>query len=314
MAQLVKLTNCISRYESDVYRYSSRFNRLKTDRWDRLKMDWGKRKHERKIYEYEEIVNSSFGIEGEDRAVWKKWIPFLKKKQEGSIAPKEDESFFPHLRKPISSIEALKKAYLEELYSFQLTWATSTIHEKSYLNRDLKYDPFLAMLVKSLPDTYMLFYKPVIAIRRAEVEMEVMIVTPTEMWLIHCLGGDDHTIYKPFNDRYWTKDRKPSEERIVHPHIPIKRMKSVIYEVFQKEGMTYPIKTAVVAKDSYIDMPRVDTKVSMIDKRTFPGWYEKLKRHKSPIKHQQLKVTEVLLNHCTTESHPREQSDDQKLS
>ncbi|RNA70403.1 hypothetical protein [Alteribacter keqinensis] len=270
-----------------------------------MKTDWQRRRHHLSTYNYEEIVNSSYNVEGEGRSTWKTWIPFLNKKEINGEPQAEEDAFTPLLNKPISSLEALKKAFMEELYAFQLTWASSTISEKSHVKQSLKYDSFLARLTKTLPDTYMIFYRPVMNVRKAQVEMEVMIVTPTEVWLVHALEGDGNAIFKPLNDRFWIKEQKSYEEKLVHPQVSIKRMRSVIQEILAGNDISYPVKTVVIAKDSFIDLPRNDSSLTVIDKRTFPAWYEKLQRNKSPIKYQQLKVTELLLRHCDTTADSR---------
>jgi hypothetical protein len=47
MAQLIKLDDCISRYEQDIYRYSGQFIRLKQERWRELKETWESGRSER---------------------------------------------------------------------------------------------------------------------------------------------------------------------------------------------------------------------------------------------------------------------------
>ncbi len=307
MAQLVKLDDYISRYQLDVYRYSSRYNRLKAERWDRLKNDWNKRKERYKSYAYDEIVTSSYGIETEKRTIgWKRWLPFGKGNNDKKAIREEDRlSFSETFERPISSIEALKKTFHEELYSFQLNWASSTVTEKSYVKKSYVYDPFLAFLVKKLPDTYFLFYYPVFNVRKAQIELDIIIVTPTDIWLLHALPGNNQTIYQPYNDRFWVKNQKPEEEKILNPTIAVNRMKSVVSDVLREKNLTYSIKTAIIAKESFIDLPRKDHRLAIYDKRTFLEWFEPQKKNRTPVKHDQLKVTGAILNQCETNSELR---------
>jgi hypothetical protein len=40
MAQLIKLLDYVSRYETDLYRYPSQFVRLKKQQWEKMKQHW----------------------------------------------------------------------------------------------------------------------------------------------------------------------------------------------------------------------------------------------------------------------------------
>ena len=42
--------------------------------------------------------------------------------------------------------------------------------------------------------------------------------------------------------------------------------------------------------------------IELLDKRKFPGWFEKMRRVSAPLKHQQLKGAQALLDYCQTTS------------
>ncbi|TMW71779.1 hypothetical protein [Alteribacter natronophilus] len=299
MAQLVKLADYISRYETDLHRYSSRYPRLKTERWERLKHNWETERKKPLIRDYEEIVTSSWGMEA--GSVWKrmvKQVPFLRRK---NVTKEEtdggrDVSF----NRPVSSLDSLARSFREELYQFQLSWASSTISETSAISSRFEQDTLLARMVKDLPDTYFILYSPVFRVRQAEVELGVIIITPVEIWLLQPLDGDEHTIYSPLNERFWNRQSRSGTEKIIHPGTALKRMASVVKEILQEQGHPAKLKPALVAKNSFIDIPDNNRIYRIIDKRSFPGWFEQMRKNHSPIKSDQLKVTNTLLDYCVT--------------
>lgn len=73
-----------------------------------------------------------------------------------------------------------------------------------------------------------------------------------------------------------------------------------------------PVRQGVLAPSSMIDNKIVGTKVEMIDKRTYPEWLTKMKRHPSPVKGLQLKTAAALLKHTHTVACERESTEDKE--
>ena len=48
-----------------------------------------------------------------------------------------------------------------------MKWASSTLREKSYVDPRFMRDSLLRMLLQTLPDNYLLFYYPILQIRKA---------------------------------------------------------------------------------------------------------------------------------------------------
>ncbi|UCZ52333.1 hypothetical protein LGQ02_16005 [Bacillus shivajii] len=303
MAQLVKLSDYISRYEIDLYRYTSRYTRLKKERWENAKREWIRSKegnHTTSI-PTNNILDQS--LKGRFRK-----LPWFTKKKEENLEANGN------LQREIKnkSEEAFKESFKEEIFQFQLNWASSTISEKSRIKPQFKFDHWLTLLTKDFPDSYILFYKPVLILKKAPVDLEVILVTPTELWLIAPLEGDESTIYDEVSDRFWLKRTNDREEKILHPAIQLKRMRTVAEHLLLQEELSFPIRTVIIAKDGYIDVPQASQRIKMLDKRTFPEWFEKMRQNRTPMKHQQLKVSDALLKHSLTVSEVRGESLDEE--
>ncbi|MCR6095467.1 NERD domain-containing protein [Salipaludibacillus agaradhaerens] len=300
MAQLVKLSDYVSRYEIDIYRYPSRYVRLKRERWERVRQDWETRKkgfQDLPLWHSYEDNSESFIQKSLRKLPWKK-----SEIQEEVELPTRTE--ITH-----HSLEKLKQSFREELFQFQLNWASSTISEKSHVKRSYYYDKFLYYLLQNLPDTFFVFYEPVFFMKKAPVDLDVIILTPTELWLIKPLSGNDHTIYQTETDRFWKKSENGVEERLLNPFVTLKRMKTVVETILTENHITLPVKMAVVAKDSFIDVPPVSKRVNLVDKRQIENFKKLLLKNQTPIKHQQLKVAETLLAHSLTISENRLQEE-----
>ena len=71
-----------------------------------------------------------------------------------------------------------------------MKWASSTIVEKSfpdqryYRNENLKY------LLQRFPDTFLFLYEPIFLLKKAPIEMEVILISPTEVWCLSFLDQE----------------------------------------------------------------------------------------------------------------------------
>ncbi|MFA9559080.1 hypothetical protein ACERII_17355 [Evansella sp. AB-rgal1] len=277
MAQLVKLNNYISRYESDVYRYSSRFVRLKRDRWNKLQRTWNNQTVEEE--------------HNDQKRSWKQW--FLRKKLEV-----KELDITTHSQ--TISKQQLREIFLTEMLQFQINWASSSVFEISNVKRKYFHDSLLQTLLKELPDSFFLFYEPVFLSKKAPVELSIVLLTPTELWLISPILGSTKTIFHHDSERFWVKEDGNSETKILSPIISLKRMRTVIEPIFLEKGISIPIRTLVLAKDSYIDIPKSQYKIKLIDKRNWQQWIQTQKSQSIPLKHHQLKTVDVLLANCAS--------------
>ncbi|WP_444684037.1 hypothetical protein [Alkalicoccus luteus] len=291
MAQLVKLADYVSRYEIDIYRYPSRYVRLKKERWQRIKADWEatRREGEGPLFQHYE-----------EKGTWKKARMLLAKNWKKKTQEEMDLPSNWELRH--QSVDALREQFVKELLSFQLNWASSTVSEISAIAPVHRNDPLLNWFLTSFPDTFFLFYEPVLMAGQAPVECDTLLLTPNELWVLHVLPGDGTTIYSSQGTRYWEKREGESRETLLHPSVSIRRTVTVLQQILQGSGIK--LKTAVLCPDGYIDTGK-NNRLEFYDKRSMSLFQNSLRKMTTPIKADQLKAAEQLLDAGLTVSENR---------
>src|SRR5699024_2963973 len=118
--------------------------------------------------------------------------------------PKEEEteeSFWP--RREID----LKYYFLEQLYPFQLKWATSTLVEKSFMSERYLNDPLLKNLLMRFPDNIFVMYEPLFEIKQAPVELDIILITPIGIEVVHFMDPKHpEAVISAGDERTWTID------------------------------------------------------------------------------------------------------------
>ncbi|WP_175990636.1 nuclease-related domain-containing protein [Bacillus sp. Marseille-Q1617] len=305
MAQLIKLQDYVSRYETDLYRYPSQFVRLKKQQWEKMKLHW-ESGGTFSSPEKEEI-------EKEKSSVTRKFISFFKKKEndesgeDASLMQKDDDEIELEMgmHPDITSEEELKKHFLDSVFEFQLRWASSTISEKSYVDNSYCYDERLKYLLQRFPDNTLVLYYPVFKIKNAPVELEVILITPTGIWCLSFLEFEDGTAYIGSGDRFWEKKWGDSETRVLNPLISLRRMERIIQQIVEYAGVELPVHKAVLSRNGYVDYPQAPAGYRFIDKRTHESWFNQQRSSRSPIKSVQLKAAKAILEYCQTTSFKR---------
>lgn len=301
MAQLVKLADYVSRYEIDIYRYPSRYVRLKKERWERLKQDWEATRSDYPtlplMQHYEERVST----------LWDRTKGIFKRSSKE--ATKEEVKLPTDWQLRHKTMEELRAAYSQELFAFQINWASSTVSEISRLKHSYYQDKLLHFFLTELPDTFFIFYEPVLYARNAPVDCDIIILTPASLWIVNVLEGDEETIYSSLEGRYWQKRQGDHKEAVLHPSVSLKRSKTVIQSILEAKNLQVNIKTAVMAKDSYIDVGQGSQSSKLIDRRNLHEFKESMLKMTAPIKHTQLKIADVLLDASLTISESRDFSD-----
>ncbi|MBK3496064.1 NERD domain-containing protein [Viridibacillus sp. YIM B01967] len=328
MAQLVKLQDYTSRYQIDLKRYPTQFVRLKLMQWERMKKEWESGedlshwKHENETEEVEEKSRNHFfkkmfsfsrkkkeqpwEQEHEQDDEWQEGIPHHKE-MDGDDIPEELSTldFEPNILYHPQSMEELKRMYIDQLFHFQLKWASSTLREKSYVDPKYHRDSLLRALTQNLPDSYLLFYYPIFQLKKAPIEMGIILLTPTDCLCIQVLEEEDQAAFIGSGDRFWLKKVGKTDKKVLSPLISLKRMESILKQLFSHDQIDIPIHKIVLSRNGYIDYPGSTYGVNFIDKRKFPEWFSQLKRNPSPMKHMQFKAAQTLLNTVQTTSFHR---------
>lgn len=304
MAQLVKLLDYVSRYENDLSRYPTQYIRLKNSQWKRMKTQW---EHGAYLSEGSHIPE-----EAEEQAEEGKWYSPLFRlfgnrkerlvEQEANETEEEGQDnadvldFNPNIIYNPKNEEQLRKLYLDQLFHFQLKWASSTMMEKSNLDAGFMRDSLLRSFTQQLPDSYLLFYYPILKVKKAPVELDILLITPIECLCITVLEGEDAAAFIGEGDRFWTKKYGDKESRVLNPLIGLNRMEKIVSGVFAAQEIDFPIKKLVISRNGYIDYPGIPYDTDIIDRKTYEEWFNTLRKLTVPMKYNQFKAAQSILD------------------
>ncbi|MFL0584419.1 nuclease-related domain-containing protein [Solibacillus silvestris] len=321
MAQLIKLQDYISRYEIDLARYPTQFIRLKQNQWERIKYQWQTGETIERWEHIEEEVQ-----EEKKKSLFQKLFPFKKdvpeEEQEdiekvtitnewaveGDSHQEEDTTlnFEPNLVYTPKTLEELKKMFIDQFFHFQMKWASSTLREKSYVDPKFMRDTLLRSLLLTLPDNYLVFYYPILRVKKAPIELDIIIMTPTECLCITVLEQESQAVYIANSERFWLKKDGKNEKKVLSPLIQLNRMEKVVEQIFHQNNIELPIRKVLLTRNGYIDYLGTMYGISFVDKRKFPEWMEQLKHSVSPMKHMQIRGAQAILNTVQTTSFHRD--------
>lgn len=206
----------------------------------------------------------------------------------------------------VGSLDELKQNYLNQLLRFQMRWGSSTILEKSFVDQSFFLDERLRFFLQRFPDTFLLLYKPVFLLKNAPVEVDVILLSPTDAWCLTFLEAEEDAAFTGSNERFWLKRHHLHEnKKVLNPMLSVNRMEKIAAQLFSLYEVSLPIKKAILSRNGYIDYPLAPFDVTLLDKRTFPEWFQKMRNLSSPLKHQQLKAAQAMLDYCQTTSSRR---------
>jgi hypothetical protein len=311
MGQLIKLQDFVSRYEHDIYTYPSRFVRLKKQQWERTKENW----------ENEGLDASNLTLrapsdwieEDTDHPLFLQKLKGLFRRShnedqqvvgQGEVVqsmedPLQFSTSFDH---KLQTVEELKQQFLDQLYRFQLKWASSTLTEKSDFPPKFYYEENLKFFLQRFPDTFLVLYHPIFLLKKAPVEVDVILLTPTDVWCITFLEEENSAVFVGSNDRFWLKRVQNEEKKVLSPLLSLNRTERIIRNIFKLHEIELPIHKLIISRNGYIDYPNAPFDVKFAEGRNFEQWFQSMRSLKSPLKHIQLKGAECLLQYCQTTS------------
>lgn len=318
MAQLIKLQDYISRYEIDPKRYPTQYIRLKQSKWRRMKEEWEEEPTIEELWEEDEELE----LKEKKSSIFQKINPFRRKKKEMAYEdlfekdttekiPKEqhdDEDFYgikfdPHLLYRPQTLIELHKMYLDQLFSFQLNWASTTMREKSNMEPKYQRDSFLKDLLQQLPDTFFVFYEPILLVKKAPVELGIIIISPTDCYCIQLVEAEESATFSgTHSDRFWVKRIGERTKNIINPMIALNRMEAIMKNLFEQQQIDMNIQKIMLSRTGYIDYPGSSYGMEFIDRRHHESWFEQLKKHHSPMKLDQFRAMEVIVKNTQTTS------------
>lgn len=324
MAQLVKLQDYISRYQIDLARYPTQFVRLKKNQWERVKHQW-ETGEEIQRWEHIETEVAEETIGKPRFSFLKRFLPNQRQQEEEEqeqdvetvdVSNELDEDYIhdeetmlhfePNIVYNPQTLEELKRMFIDQFFHFQLKWASSTVREKSYVDPKFMRDSLLRTMLQGLPDSYLVFYLPILRIKKAPIELDILILTPTDCYIVKVLEEENHAVYVGSGERFWTKKIGKNEKKTLSPMIDLARTESIVSQLFQQEGIDMPVRKVILSRNGYIDYPGSVYGVQFVDKRKFSEWMQQLKRSVSPMKHMQIRAAQSILKSAETTSFNRD--------
>jgi hypothetical protein len=320
LGQLIKLQDYVSRYEIDIYRYPSQYIRLKKQQWNQILSAWESgsldslsknAQNKNEIYErFQSLqednkksvfkpIRQLFSKVRKNEDDFTVDLPNLRSKADDNEEITTDD-FFASFESTPNSIDELKLDFLENLFKFQMKWASSTIREESFVEPAFNVDKDLKYFLQRFPDTYLLMYKPVFVLKHAPIEVDIIMVSPTTTWCITILEGERESVFLGSKERFWIERNGESEKKVLSPLIGLNRMEKIVKKVFQLYDVDMPIKKVILNRTGYFDYPYPPFDVDFIEKRNYDGWFTNLRSLSSPLKHVQLKAAQALLIYCQT--------------
>lgn len=309
MGQLIKLQDYVSRYEQDIFSYPSRFVRLKKQQWDKIRNTWEKGSEPSAFIEEPAIPD---WYEEEKEPLFTRLKGFLRRGKSEAEANEVDETtsnedesaftFTPTITSHANTIEELKQHFLEQLFNFQMKWASTTITEKSFVTKGHYYDERLKFFLQRFPDTFLVLYNPIFLLKKAPVEVEIILITPTDVWCLSFLEKEDLAVFVGSNERFWTKRNQEQDEKVLNPLLALNRTEKICKQILNMYDIPLPIRKAVLTRNGYIDYPAAPYDTQFIEKRNYDKWLQNMRGNRTPLKHVQLKAAQVLLQYCQTTS------------
>ena len=299
MAQLVKLQDYISRYENDLTRYPTQFIRLKRYQWERMQIQWENGSN------HSMWKDTTVDVEPEEKKKFSSLFRMFSPRREEiplvdtDVEISEDEdnfNFNPNIIHKPTTIEQLRTLYLDQLFHFQLKWASSTLRDKSRVNPKYMRDTLLRTFTQQLPDSYLLFYEPIISLQKATVELNIIIVTPVECMCITVLEEEDMSVFIGSGDRFWTKKSGDKETKILNPLISLNRMEKIISRLIIEKDISFPVKKYLISRNGYIDYPTSAFDVEIVDRRSYDDWFSSLRMLTTPLKFAQFQAAQAILD------------------
>ncbi|MBP2241462.1 hypothetical protein J2Z40_002025 [Cytobacillus eiseniae] len=317
MGQLIKIQDYVSRYEQNIYLYPSRYVRLKKQQWGKLKNAWenndaslftGPQEVAKDWLEEEKkpLVNKIKGfwkLGKKDKEEEEELEPLELHKQMNEETNEEDVlRFEANFTYRPDTVEELKHQFLDQLFRFQMKWASSTLTEKSFVEKAFYYDEKLTFFLKRFPDTFLVLYSPIFLLKKAPVEVETIIITPTGIWCVSILEEENDAVFIGSKERFWVKRVKGVEKKGLNPVLALNRTGKIVQQIFRMNEIDLPIHKVVLCRNGYIDYPSPPYDIELIEKRNYDEWFNGMRNLRSPLKHIQLKAAQALLQYCQTSS------------
>ncbi|KMK77794.1 NERD domain-containing protein [Alkalihalobacillus pseudalcaliphilus] len=292
MAHLIKLADYVSRYQGEFNQYVNQFTRKKKEHWYYIKTEWEQsqwRKPDQMVMEESSPINH------------KKLNPFMKKlKKLTHFIQQQTTTDLDPKEASENQLQRKREEFLDLMFESQMTWASSSLGERSNLDSFYFGDKHLKSFCTRIPDNFFLLYHPTFFVKNAEVEMEVIVISPSEIYCVTILEGENLSVFEASSERFWIEYIHQKQQKRLSPLLSLSRMSNVIQYILKKEQLSFPIRKVVLSPESMIDNKLQGSTVEFVDKRNYKQWMDKLTKTSSPIKRTQCDLALILLSYCQT--------------
>jgi hypothetical protein len=292
MAQLVKLYDCISRYETNPFHYPTQYIQLKQARFKSLNNQWEKENAQESLHPF---------LQENQNQLKRPWNPFIKRQNMGVRVV---ERSLPETK------TQLIQHFLDELYPFQITWATSSLSHYSSATRLEKGRDTLKYLLQRFPDIYLIMYHPIFAIKNASIEGDIIMISPLGIDIIYLLDHPAGAKIIVTDERTWMMEQSTSKQMIMSPILSLKRMERIVKSILQKNQIDFPIEKTIVSRTNQFIIHTAPYQTKLIDQTVYPSWFEGKRSLTSSLKSIQLKAMAAILEHSQTTAYPRREWED----
>ncbi|MGM7682178.1 NERD domain-containing protein [Cytobacillus sp. Hm23] len=314
MGQLIKLQDYVSRYEIDTYRYPSQYIRMKKQQWNGIRVAWENGDLAAKEdFDHENDTGWDSLLDNKDDNILLKLKSMFQRKQRDSqinnnIVNHEEnndnkvEWRLFHKDNSPETLEELMQLFLDRLFQIQLKWASSTIREKSLIDRDFFQNQEIKFFLQRFPDTFLVLYKPIFLAKHAPVEFDIVVITPIQTYCIALLEDEKDSVFIGSHKRFWLKKHEGKENKVLSPTISLNRMEKIIRNIYDIHEIEMPVKKIILNRSGYVDYLDKPIDLEIIEKRNYNDWFNQQRKMVSPLKHIQLKAAQSLLSYCQTSS------------
>ena len=212
------------------------------------------------------------------------------------VEEEENFDFAPTMTYRPGSLDQLHTLYLDQIFHFQMKWASSTLTDMSRVNPKYMNDSLLRTFLQKLPDSYLVFYNPVITLQKATVDLDIVIITPVECMCITVLEEEDLTAFVGSGKRFWTAKLGNDESKILNPLLALNRMEKIVSRLFSEKDIHFPVRKYLLSRNGYVDYPGCPFDVEIVDRRSYDEWFSSIRMLSTPLKFAQFQSAQAILD------------------
>ena len=124
-----------------------------------------------------------------------------------------------------------------------------------------------------------MFYYPVLLLKKAPVELDIIILTPIECMCITVLEEEDVAAFSGSGDRFWVKKIGEKETKLLNPLIALNGLEKIFSSIFKGQEIDFPVRKYLISRNGYIDYPGTHLMLTIIDRRSYDYWFTALRNY-----------------------------------